>query len=511
MARTLLSGGSGALLPAGAIDFLKRRLAETAGLVLFAGSGAILGAVATYAPGDPSLNSASDGLVRNLWGIPGAYLADILVQSAGVVSILPALVLTAWGWRLFSKQPVRRPGWRLLALVLSILLLAMALSPIAAPNSWLMTAGFGGFIGGLLLEPATSLAIRFGGEQWMVATLAAALGTPALVFALGLTWGDCLRIWHGGSAAAQAAYRASIRARELISGIGMTDTDNGKRTEPSLDSPTGKARKRVAPKPPEAAETAIDLVAPKKKARTGRRAQAARQGKLALEPSDQFQFPPLELLEEAPQSRNTVSEQALTQNAKMLESVLEDFGVRGEIVKVRPGPVVTLYELEPAPGTKTSRVIGLSDDIARSMSAVSVRAAVIPGRNVIGIELPNVRREIVHLRELLSSEPYEKRGTKLTLALGKDIGGAPVVVDLARMPHLKPRLQEVTKPIQRPSLTMGSDGRASGPGAVISRPTKHHSGARACCARTASRPTKSPLSSLAKRSSPASKSVYSTP
>ncbi len=126
----------------------------------------------------------------------------------------------------------------------------------------------------------------------------------------------------------------------------------------------------------------------------------------------------------------------LEANARMLESVLQDFGVNGEIVQVRPGPVVTLYELEPAPGTKTSRVIGLADDIARSMSAVSVRIAVVPGQNVIGIELPNASREIVYIRELLASRSFEKAGGDLTLALGKDIGGEPVTVDLARMPHL---------------------------------------------------------------------------
>ena len=116
--------------------------------------------------------------------------------------------------------------------------------------------------------------------------------------------------------------------------------------------------------------------------------------------------------------------------------MLDDFSVRGAVVKMRPGPVVTLYEFEPAPGIKTSRVINLSDDIARSMSAVSVRVAVIPGRNVIGIELPNARREMVYLRELLASEVFEKSAAKLTLMLGKDIGGGPIIVDLARMPHL---------------------------------------------------------------------------
>ena len=132
----------------------------------------------------------------------------------------------------------------------------------------------------------------------------------------------------------------------------------------------------------------------------------------------------------------TLSEEALQRNAAMLESVLGDFGVRGEIVKVNPGPVVTLYELEPAPGTKSSRVINLADDIARSMSAISVRVAVVPGKNAIGIELPNAKRELVSLREMIGSQTYEGAPGKLTLVLGKDIGGHPIMADLARMPHL---------------------------------------------------------------------------
>ncbi|MGE5442353.1 MAG: DNA translocase FtsK, partial [Bacteroidota bacterium] len=149
-------------------------------------------------------------------------------------------------------------------------------------------------------------------------------------------------------------------------------------------------------------------------------------------------LPSLDLLHPAaPQVLGeTVNRSTLEQNARMLKTVLDDFGVRGEIVKVRPGPVITLYELEPAPGTKSARVIALADDIARSMSAISARVAVIPGRNVIGIELPNQRREAVGLRELLASDALERSGGALTLALGKDIGGAPVIVDLARMPHL---------------------------------------------------------------------------
>ena len=150
-----------------------------------------------------------------------------------------------------------------------------------------------------------------------------------------------------------------------------------------------------------------------------------------------YQLPPMLMLAEAKrQIVSKISEDALEQNARLLEGVLDDFGVKGEIINVRPGPVVTLYELEPAPGIKSSRVIGLADDIARSMSAISARVAVVQGRNAIGIELPNQRRETVYLRELLGSEDFEKSKHRLAIALGKTIGGEPVIVDLARMPHL---------------------------------------------------------------------------
>jgi len=153
---------------------------------------------------------------------------------------------------------------------------------------------------------------------------------------------------------------------------------------------------------------------------------------------EEYEFPPLLLLAEPKASAKQpgLSADALEQNARILEGVLEDFGVRGEIIEVRPGPVVTLYELEPAPGIKSSRVIGLADDIARSMSAISARVAVIPGKNAIGIELPNARRETVYLRELLAAQDFEKSKAKLPLALGKTINGESVVADLARMPHL---------------------------------------------------------------------------
>ncbi len=220
------------------------------------------------------------------------------------------------------------------------------------------------------------------------------------------------------------------------------------RLEPRLDS---------AGSPADAAQPAMDAYMPDEPAvpdagsaegpRVTRTAGAVKQGKrvkrdsqpgLKFSENQPFELPPVTLLTEPKaQSRPVdLSDEALQQNARMLEGVLEDFGIRGEIINVHPGPVVTLYELEPAPGIKSSRVIGLADDIARSMSAISARVAVVPGRNAIGIELPNSKRETVYLREMLGSAAYEKTKQHLALALGKNIGGEPVFADLARMPHL---------------------------------------------------------------------------
>jgi S-DNA-T family DNA segregation ATPase FtsK/SpoIIIE len=169
-----------------------------------------------------------------------------------------------------------------------------------------------------------------------------------------------------------------------------------------------------------------------------KRAQEEAQPRLQFEDKQvEYDLPPLGLLmDPANIERHHLSDEALEENARMLEAVLDDYGVKGEIVSVRPGPVVTMYELEPAPGLKASRVIGLADDIARSMSALSARVSTVPGRSVIGIELPNEKREMVSFREILSTRDYGDGTQKLPLALGKDIGGDPVVANLAKMPHL---------------------------------------------------------------------------
>lgn len=203
---------------------------------------------------------------------------------------------------------------------------------------------------------------------------------------------------------------------------------------------------RPEPAPEPQARVAVPLPEPKKVVQQpirkpilpSKRAQAEAQPTLGFDDkTSEYELPPLSLLMAPDQiERHVLSDEALEENARMLETVLDDYGVKGEIVSVRPGPVVTMYELEPAPGLKASRVIGLADDIARSMSALSARVSTVPGRSVIGIELPNDNREMVSFREILAGRDYGDGKHKLPLALGKDIGGAPMVANLAKMPHL---------------------------------------------------------------------------
>ncbi len=222
------------------------------------------------------------------------------------------------------------------------------------------------------------------------------------------------------------AGRTSPRKPAAVRRARCPTHDDGRSTRDAFAAPQRPIPPR--PEPPAASRVAPPAAAPV----PARRAPAP-----PVHPED-YALPALDLLAapRGPSQASLVSADALEQNATLLEATLGDFGVRGDILAVRPGPVVTLYELEPAPGTKSSRVIALADDIARSMSAVSARVAVVPGRNAIGIELPNAKRETVYLRELLASTDFAESKHKLALCLGKNIGGEPIIADLARMPHL---------------------------------------------------------------------------
>ncbi|RAU23740.1 cell division protein FtsK [Paramagnetospirillum kuznetsovii] len=438
-------------LPRGAVEFVRRRLIQAGGLLILLLGLAVLTALITADSHDRSFNNATDDPIGNAMGAPGAYLADFLFQAVGGGAVLPGLLGLTWGLLVLIR--IRPPGlwpWRLAALPPAMILVALALAALPLPGAPALPAGIGGALGQLMVE---GIGVALPPEiAWIAGPAAAVLGVVALVFALGLTGGEwaslgrrSLRIAtatvdaasmlrrHGPDEAEPSPMRSEpiMRPRPAAAAILHDDSDDDGDDDAFVPPPLTAEDE---PAPPGS------LVQPKRPpAVPGKRERAARQGSLDLgtAPGLGYELPPLTLLAPTPDQGNVrINQDALAQNAKMLESVLEDFGVNGKVLKVRPGPVVTLYELEPAPGTKTSRVIGLADDIARSMSALSVRIATIPGRSVIGIELPNSRRETVYLRELLAAEQFEKAPAKLTLVLGKDIGGGPVMVDLARMPHL---------------------------------------------------------------------------
>ena len=385
-----------------------RRHAIEAGAAGLAAAGLVwLTALASYSPGDPSWNTSSPLPAANLAGSAGAWLADAGLQTFGWATAVPALAMLAWGWRLWREQRLPAPWLRLTGLVLAMLLTPAALSLTGALS--------GGVVGGFL---ANRLLGTMGLPAAMGLSLAAT--AAALAFTAGARLAEGQAVFAGLTAGARACLRTatSLRRRKPDE-------------EPAAAPPrTPKPRKRKAP----ASQGTPKVVAPRK-AHGGKREERERQGDLALD-SDGFSLPPLELLAEPDGSHVAADEEALEQNARMLETVLQDFGVRGEILRVHQGPVVTRYELELAPGTRAARVVALADDIARSMSAVSARVATIPGRNVIGIELPNAEREIIFLRELMGSRDYERSSAELPLVLGKDISGAPIIADLARMPHL---------------------------------------------------------------------------
>ncbi len=418
-----------------------RHLFEAMGLALLVATVLLALAMVSYNSADPSANMAVDAVPRNILGKDGAWIVDWLFRIFGMAAALVPFILLIWSVRLLLGRGLAWFWLRVLLAPPMAAFAALALAVVPTPAFWpLKKEGLGGLVGQLGWGKAAGAGAA---PPWLLAAAAAAVAATLLLYVAGFPVDDWSNVepmrrrrqqargerrrgagWLRWAAAPFALARRLWPAR--------ADDARGPPLwrEPSLaDSAPEPAEAEPLPR-----RQAVPVVAPKPGAR---RKEAARQTTLDLGPAGRHLLPPLELLATPPPAKfMAINEDGLQQNARMLETVLEDFGIRGQIVKVRPGPVVTLYELEPAPGIKASRIIGLADDIARSMSAISARVAVIPGRNVIGIELPNSRAETVHLRELLSADAYERTAARLTLVLGKDIGGAPVIVDLARMPHL---------------------------------------------------------------------------
>jgi S-DNA-T family DNA segregation ATPase FtsK/SpoIIIE len=439
-------------------DMVRRRLREIVGLALVVSAILLAAALASWSVQDPSLSHATVNPVRNLLGLPGAITADLMMQLLGLGALALVLPIAVWGWRFATHRPLRREWLRVAVWIVGVLLASMFASCVPPSHAWPLPAGLGGVIGDGLLRGALAVAHGQppGWDRTLVASLAGGGAFLALALACGFGWH--VRDDTAMPAAddetpdrdAPAEPRASISLGFIVHGLlslkwrltrwlvrrrsGVVPVRRSAargRSDPRADE---HSRVALAPDLEDEEEEEEEDEEEDAPVATPRKARAAPRPRRS---SGGYALPSLNLLT-APKAsdRATLSAEIIEANATALESVLGDFGVRGEIINARPGPVVTLYELEPAPGIKSSRVIGLSDDIARSMSALSARVAVVAGRNAIGIELPNPVREKVYLRELLASDNFQDSSARLPLCLGKTIGGEEVIVDLARMPHL---------------------------------------------------------------------------
>ncbi len=419
-------------------NWINKIIGTAAGIGLIAFGLCLILGMAGYNPADESFNVSNSDKISNFMGRFGSYSADFIVNSYGLAIFIFLLPVFVWGVLLIKHQKIIEFKIRLFAVLLGIVTLAGFLWQTAsAPLEKISLAGkFSHLLPQYLIRLFKSW--KMDGYENIAATVL--LGVIA-VMSFNLAMGVTFRHW---AAATKATWRF-IRATSLglyafcyrlCHPLSLFEPENKAvkkvaknitaKKEPSLSVATppevDKKTKKEITEAPKSEKTSAEVIA-----FTGKK-QADNAG---------YQYPDINLLKKPKEKLGlSVNEKELNETARVLEGVLEEFGVHGNIVKIRPGPVVTLFELEPAPGTKTSRVISLADDIARSMSAVSVRIAVVPGSNTIGIEIPNAKRQTVWLRDLLEDSNFVDSKNTLNVVLGKDIGGKNVYADLAKMPHL---------------------------------------------------------------------------
>ncbi|WP_019222913.1 FtsK/SpoIIIE family DNA translocase [Bartonella rattaustraliani] len=415
-------------------------------------------ALATWNVADPSLTYASTNKITNFMGWPGAIFSDFVMQFFGLASLGILLSPLFWSFLLLAQKNIHNLRFRLFLWIISALcfLVSFALmTPLVPLTYWPLPMGLGGFLGDKVLNVVSLFFPVFLSpfKNVLLGVAITLLGFFIAAFAGNVIWRRQTnkiknvqkketvdRIFnvsedieeaeeeerHGFFATAFGAllhlfYCLQARFFRLFS---LKARSQGQRKSFDRIEPIFGDEKTQGQKPQDKVSAS-----PRKK-RLLKSLKVSSNGDFLLPLLDYLAVPP-------PAVRDAkLSPAALKANSQELEGVLLDFGVKGQIIDARPGPVVTLYEFEPAAGIKSSRIIGLADDIARSMRAVSARVAVVPGRNVIGIELPNAKREMVYLREILQAQEFMESKAKLGLALGKTIGGEAVITDLAKMPHL---------------------------------------------------------------------------
>lgn len=385
-------------------------------------------AIVFFNPNDPTYFHANNNESANITGFFGATLADVCLQASGYAILYPLIFFAVVSLRLMHGNWPRYLVLRLAVVLLTLLSVCGTLNYI--PLKIAGEISYGGYLGAYVIEEVEVVLAKLTAIYWLCG-----LSIIGILLSLGLT----LKEWKGLSI---VLYRFLItifivsKRSIIIAHAKICKTLAKFQSASAEDDIDDDAHWMSEDNGSVGIENEVAMT--ERKVKISQRISQDRQNISQKNINDIFTLPPLELLQNVPShvKLKKMGRDVLERSVTDLKQVLSDFGINGKITNVSPGPVVTLYELEPAAGTKSSRVIGLSDDISRSMSAVSTRIAVIPGKNAIGIELPNAQREIVYLREVLEAKAYNDSKAILPLALGKNIGGEVVIADLARMPHL---------------------------------------------------------------------------
>ncbi len=397
------------------IPWWKKLCWKTFGIGLIVWTISVLISCLFYNSADTAYNTANSNPVHNLLGGYGAHSADVVLTWLGLALPVFLVAPIIWGYTLFRSRELVHSYWRIFAFIVGVFALSVSLELLIPYIKGFRSGGnIGRFFASqfmLIINKSTSFVYA----KHILAIVLMFLSLVSFNLACGIT----LRNWY-------SVIRKFVSAIILMFKVLFNGTIT------LISSCSGKGKKTTSTPKNKAPKVRKE---PKLKEQSKPATASSPTAKLASK-DDGYRLPDVSLLSMNKEKTIGINQKELERIAGELEAVLQEFGVNGKIVKVRPGPVVTLYELEPAPGTKSARVISLADDIARSMSAVSVRIAVVPGSNTIGIELPNTKREIVFLRELVESNEFSDSKAALTITLGKDIGGKNVYADLAKMPHL---------------------------------------------------------------------------
>jgi len=385
-------------------DFLKKRAIELFGLVLIL-SGLLLSiSFFSYSPNDPTfIHGPQNVAINNLLGIYGGLIADFLLQSFGLGAFLFLITITIWGISLIIKKKIEKILFKIFYLILSLMSICVFIYIVFNNSFWLIDNGNSGFVGYVLYNWVSNFFTNINNDYVVFVSIVLSLFFFILASNINIKY--CLMI-------PKKFFLVLFKNKNLSDQSEIID----KQVE-NLIEDTQQVR---APQQAFSFTKTEEIVTTKIKNLN----------------FTNFRLPSVELLEKKPSKVSLLDQSKNRPDGIFIEKILLDFGINGKITKINDGPVVSLYEFEPAPGVKVSKIINLSDDIARNTSSTSARVSTIPGKNTVGIEIPNESRESVYLREIVSNERFQKKEIKLPISLGKSISGIPVVGDLTAMPHL---------------------------------------------------------------------------